>query len=127
MKYTVFLLAATMLLAISCHNVNSQTQMTDNLQEPTATSISSTSESAARRNNAGAKIIFRKVLEISEKSVFLPPISSTRSVSSVGLERLLDRQEVTGSNPVQITEKEKVAINATFFYFLIFRAFSAAR
>ena len=37
MKYTVFLLAATMLLAISCHNVNSQTQMTDNLQEPTFT------------------------------------------------------------------------------------------
>ena len=50
---------------------------------------------------------FRKLLVVSEKSVFLPPISDRRSVSSVGLERLLDRQEVTGSNPVQITKLQK--------------------
>ncbi|MBR6175584.1 MAG: MBL fold metallo-hydrolase [Bacteroidales bacterium] len=35
MKHTILLLAATMLLTVSCRNGNSQTQSTDNPQEPT--------------------------------------------------------------------------------------------
>ena len=38
-----------------------------------------------------------------------------RSVSSVGLERLLDRQEVTGSNPVQITQAPDNLLGAFLF------------
>ncbi|MBO6079866.1 MAG: MBL fold metallo-hydrolase [Bacteroidales bacterium] len=37
MKHTIFLLAATMLLTISCRNGNSQNQTTDTPQEPTFT------------------------------------------------------------------------------------------
>ena len=61
------------------------------------------------------KFFFQKVLAVSEKSVSLPPISDRRSVSSVGLERLLDRQEVTGSNPVQITKKKDLLLQVFFF------------
>ena len=60
---------------------------------------------------------FGKLLVVSEKSVFLPPISDRRSVSSVGLERLLDRQEVTGSNPVQITKLEEAARKRVAFFY----------
>ena len=57
-----------------------------------------------------------KLLVVSEKSVSLPPISDRRSVSSVGLERLLDRQEVTGSNPVQITKLEEATRKSAAFF-----------
>ena len=55
-------------------------------------------------------------LYVWKKSVFLPPISDRRSVSSVGLERLLDRQEVTGSNPVQITKLEEATRKGVAFF-----------
>ena len=39
-----------------------------------------------------------------------------RGYSSVGLERLLDRQEVTGSNPVQITQAPDNHAGAFLFF-----------
>ena len=66
---------------------------------------------------------FAKKLLICKKVVFLHP-QFERSVSSVGLERLLDRQEVTGSNPVQITRKSRLfrSCRAAFLFFLKKRA-----
>ena len=52
------------------------------------------------------RIIFTKVFKTMKRLLFLP---LQRVVSSVGLERMLDRHEVTGSNPVQPTFSNEIA------------------
>ena len=72
-------------------------------------------QSFVRQTFTASKKIFEKGLANRKKSVFLRRSFERRSVSSVGLERLLDRQEVTGSNPVQITKKKSHTDRCDFF------------
>lgn len=51
MKNTLFLLAATMLLTVSCRNGNSQSQTTNNPQEPTFTITTKESVSLLFKND----------------------------------------------------------------------------
>lgn len=48
------------------------------------------------------KLKINKITPLSQSPLGL---LTFRSISSVGLERLLDREEVTGSNPVWITKR----------------------
>jgi hypothetical protein len=54
-------------------------------------------------------------------TAFTGGIFVSRDISSAGLERLLDRQEVTGSNPVCLTKNR-----VTYIFFVGDSAFSAA-
>ena len=57
----------------------------------------------------------KDVAKIKKSSTFATS-NKARSVSSVGLERLLDRQEVTGSNPVQITKAKGTSEGVPFLF-----------
>lgn len=67
---------------------------------------------------AKIRFFYQKCIIIEKKVVLLHPHSKAkRSVSSVGLERLLDRQEVTSSNLVQITKKKHLPADREVFCF----------